>query len=294
MRKLFTGILLICLSACTATATSMPASTPIVPSPTALARDTPAFQPTLMATLTATAAPVSIAALPNGCSASGQVVSADLPQPTVGEAYSYRVYLPPCYEADGESRYPVLYLIPGSRSSPDSWVKAGLRPQMDYLILERKIPPMIVVTTQNTDSDVNGETILNELIPAVESEYPIAHDRRYRSVAGASLGGFSAYSLAFQNPDLFCCVALFGAGLSQGDEIRVRRWISQMDDSNRTRVFMNSGTEDAYMLERAQAMKSLLDDIGVENELLVDDSGHHYQYWIPNFGTYLTWLSKDW
>jgi enterochelin esterase-like enzyme len=222
------------------------------------------------------------------------VIAADLPQPTAAEAYSYRVYLPPCYEADSGYRYPVLYLIPGSKSSPDSWLKAGLAAEMDRLILGKKVPPLIVVITTNTDADLQGETILNELLPAVENEYPIAQDRRYRSVAGASLGGFSAYSMAFQNPAVFCCVALFGAGLAQGDEIRVRLWISQMDDSNRTRVFMNSGTEDPYMLERAQAMKSLLDDTGTENQLLVDESGHHYKYWIPNFETYLSWLSKDW
>ena len=45
---------------------------------------------------------------------------------------------------------------------------------------------------------------------------------------------------------------------------------------------------------RARAMKSVLDDLGVESELYEDNSGHHYKYWVPNFERYLTWLSKDW
>ena len=67
-----------------------------------------------------------------------------------------------------------------------------------------------------------------------------------------------------------------------------------MNDSNRIRVFMNSGEQDPLMLERARAMKSILDETGVENELYVDAGAHNYTYWIPNFERYLTWLAKDW
>lgn len=238
--------------------------------------------------------PVSLAVLPDGCTSPDQVISADLPQPEAAEAYSYRVYLPPCFKAEGESRYPVLYLIPGSKSSPDSWLKAGLPAEMNRLILNRKIPPVVVVTTQNTDPDPRGEVIFKELIPAVESQYPIANNRRYRAVAGASLGGVSAYHLAFRHPDVFSSVGLFGSGIAAGQELQVRLWITQMDDSDRVRVFMNTRTEDLYMLERAQVMESILEEMNVEHELYVDDSGHHYKYWIPNFEMYLSWLARDW
>jgi S-formylglutathione hydrolase FrmB len=32
----------------------------------------------------------------------------------------------------------------------------------------------------------------------------------------------------------------------------------------------------------------------VENELYVDDGGHDYKYWIPNFERYLKWVARDW
>lgn len=165
---------------------------------------------------------------------------------------------------------------------------------MDQLILSNIIPPMIIVVTENTDSDPWAETILEELIPAVESQYPIAAERRYRAVAGASLGGFSAYRLAFQHPDTFSSAGIFGAGVIPGEEAQVRLWLSRMDDAERTRVFMNTGTEDPGMLERARAMKSILEQADVENELYVDDAGHHYKYWIPNFEMYLTWMATNW
>src|SRR5687768_13962166 len=64
---------------------------------------------------------VPLATLPKGCTASGEIIRAELSQSARGYAYSYRVYLPPCFSADSESRYPVLYLIPGRGSGPDAW-----------------------------------------------------------------------------------------------------------------------------------------------------------------------------
>ena len=241
-----------------------------------------------------TAAPIPLAVLPAECKTPGQIISADLPQSVGASVYSYRVYLPPCYSSDSDSRYPVLYLLPGSQSSPDSWLNAGLPEEVDRLILSGKVPPLMIVTTENTGNDLEGNTIYKELIPLIESHYPTAGDRRYRTVAGGSLGGVSAYHLAFQHPDTFSSAGIFGAGAFPWDEKPIRSWLGQMNNSNRIRVFLNSGEQDPYMLERAREMKSILDEAGVENELYVDQGGHDYNYWIPNFERYLTWLAKDW
>lgn len=245
-------------------------------------------------TPTFTATPFRLARLPADCVQPGQVISADLPQTARGYPYHYQVYLPPCYAAQAEARYPVLYLIPGRSSSPESWLKAGLPEELDRLILSGKVPPLILVSTENTDGDPMAETIYNDLIPFVEAQYPIAADRRTRAVAGGSLGGIAAYRLAFRYPETFSSAGIFGAGAISGEETQIRSWLGRMDDSNRTRVFMNSGEQDPLMLERARAMKSILDEAGLENELYVDQGGHHYNYWVPNFERYLIWLARDW
>ena len=248
--------------------------------------------PALTETLAPTAIPLAV--LPEGCTSPGEVIRAELAEPARGYAYDYRVYLPPCFYPESEARYPVLYLVPGAGSSPDSWLNAGLPEEIDRLVLAQEIPPLIVVVTEHTNSDPLAETIYKDLLPALESEYPIASDRRYRAVAGGSLGGIAAYHLAFLYPDSFSSAGIFGAGAISGEEPQIRSWLSKMNDSNRPRVFMNSGEEDPLMLERARVMKSILDEAGVENQLYVDQGGHHYTYWVPNFEMYLKWLAKNW
>lgn len=248
--------------------------------------------PALTATLAPTVFP--LARLPDDCPSSGEIIRAELTKPARGYPYHYRVYLPPCFSSESTERYPILYLVPGRSSSPDSWLSMGLPEEVDRLILAQEIPPLIIVTTENTNSDPLAQTIYKELIPIIESNYPIAADRRYRAVAGGSLGGIAAYRLAFQYPDTFSSAGIFGAGAISGEEPRIRTWLAQMNDSNRSRVFMNSGEADPFMLERARVMKSILDEAGVQNQLYVDQGGHRYTDWIPNFEIYLKWLAESW
>ncbi|MEP7135382.1 MAG: alpha/beta hydrolase-fold protein [Chloroflexota bacterium] len=236
----------------------------------------------------------SVTELQQGCSSPGTIISADLPQPKQGYGYSYRVYLPPCFTTKSESRYPTLYLVPGRSSLPDAWFTAGLVDVVDRLILNREISPFIIVATENIESDPLAEIIYNELLPQIETQYPVINNRQYRAVAGGSLGGIAAYRLVFQHPDSFSSAGIFGAGAISGEENRINSWLMSMKADDRIRVFMDTGTEDPLMLERAEVLKSMLDDMGIENLLHSSQGGHTYTYWASNFEMYLKWLVKDW
>ncbi|HXD09646.1 MAG TPA: alpha/beta hydrolase-fold protein, partial [Anaerolineales bacterium] len=178
--------------------------------------------------------------------------------------------------------------------APDAWFAAGLAEILDRIILNKELPPMIVVATENIDNDPLAETIYNELMPFVENQYSVADDRRYRAVAGGSLGGVAAYRLEFQHPGTFSIAGIFGAGAISGEELRINEWLAAINEENRIRVFMDTGDEDPLMLDRAQVMKSMLDKLGIENILHTGHGGHDYGYWVGNFEIYLKWLAEDW
>jgi len=188
----------------------------------------------------------------------------------------------------------VLYLVPGRSSASGSWFAAGLADVVDRMTLHQEIPPFIIVATENIENDPMGDTIHNELIPYIESQYPVIGDRQYRAVAGGSLGGIAAYRLAFQHPDTFSSAGIFGAGAISGEETHINEWLLSISEETRLRVFMDTGDEDPLMLERAEVLKSMLDGMSIENILHTGHGGHNYAYWVSNFEMYLNWLVKDW
>lgn len=231
---------------------------------------------------------------PLDCSEASTTRRLSLEQTARGYSYSYEIYLPPCFEPSLESGYPVLYLAPGRGGGPGAWFAAGVAAVVDEAILKGEIPPFIIVATENIDSDPQASVILNDLIPTVEAMYPIRQARRYRAVAGGSLGGVAAYRMAFSRPDEFSSAAMFGSGLISGEEERVQTWLDALRFSEKPRVFLNCGLQDPFMLERAKAMTLLLDEYSISHTLLVGEGDHSYAYWVSNFPAYLQWLAEDW
>jgi enterochelin esterase-like enzyme len=244
--------------------------------------------------LTACAGGSGIAALPEACNKSSRVETIRLEETSRGYSYRFLVYLPPCYQAQSEQPYPLLLLIPGRSSSPDDWFSAGVGQALDEAILAGRLPPAIVAVTQNTDSDPHAAVILQDVLPYVQEYFPVSTERRYRAVAGGSLGGIAAYRIVFANPEQFSSAAQFGSGVISGEEPQVKTWLAAMPAALKPRVFLNCGSEDTLMLKRAEAMASLLYENDISHVLHIGPGDHSYTYWVSMFPTYLDWLSEDW
>jgi enterochelin esterase-like enzyme len=226
---------------------------------------------------------------PTACQSAGEV------QPlNVAAIGQIGLYLPPCYNPGGGSLYPVLYLFPGVGGSAKAWIEAGLTARADEAILQGEIPPFLIVMTDDTLENISLDTIVGTLIPNIESHYPVRSDRFHRAVAGGSLGGYFAYALAFQHPELFASAGVFGCGLITGMEEKTRDMLHAIPPEQKPRVFLNSGESDTYMLQHAQMLIPLLDESGIEHTEIFSPGDHSYEYWLSNFPAYFRWLARDW
>jgi enterochelin esterase family protein len=127
----------------------------------------------------------------------------------------YYVYTPPGYDPKSSRRYPVLYLLHGYAQTAADWtVPGGANFILDNLIAQRKARSMIVVMPECYGFAVDdcSSAILNEILPAIESEYRILKDRNRRAIAGLSLGAAETLYISFNHPELFAWVGSFSAG----------------------------------------------------------------------------------
>ena len=145
---------------------------------------------------------------------------------TVGTRRKANLYTPPGYTP--ERKYPVLYLLHGIGGDETEWQRFA-RPDilLDNLIADGKAEPMIVVMPNGRaqkDDRAAGDVfksapafavferdLLDDLIPAVESRYPVHRDRAYRAIAGLSMGGGQSLNFGLGHPDTFAWIGGFSS-----------------------------------------------------------------------------------
>ena len=180
--------------------------------------------------------------------AAGRVVADSLWSPALGIRKQFVVYLPPSYESNAARRFPVAYYLHGVSGDEWNWVRVGgIDRTLDSLIAGG-LPEMIVVmpdgddgwyTTWNNlgnNADCRrakpparqNETvdafcvpwpkyddyIARDLVARVDSSYRTIPSRDARAIAGLSMGGYGAISLALAYPDVFSAAASHSGVLS--------------------------------------------------------------------------------
>jgi S-formylglutathione hydrolase FrmB len=159
----------------------------------------------------------------------------------LGTTKHYVVYLPPSYAGERQRRYPVAYYLHGLDGAETDWTAKGhIDKTLDSLIAAG-LPEMILVMPDGDDSwyatwnflgDYPGclkkepphrqsesvneycvpwphydDYIARDLVAHVDSTYRTIADRRHRAIAGLSMGGYGAVSLAIAYPDVFSAAA---------------------------------------------------------------------------------------
>ena len=145
------------------------------------------------------------------------------------------VYLPPGYDANAATRYPVVYLLHGGGGDQADWVTFGdVRGILDRAYADNHAHSVIAVMPDGRSGqwfDYQDRSFLNEtyllrhLVPAVDARFRTIADRRGRALAGLSHGGYGALHLAAKAPDLFSVAGSMSGNLGA-------RTMSGLGDTN--------------------------------------------------------------
>ncbi len=130
--------------------------------------------------------------------------------PSVARTLKYDIVLPPGYEQDTATRYPVLYLLHGVMQNYTVWGRnlgaAFYARSLENLIL---VMPdagntwLINYAQSAQGNDRWEDYLLQDVMGHVDSHYRTEARREGRALAGLSMGGFAAFSLGLRHPELF-------------------------------------------------------------------------------------------
>ncbi|CAG1000812.1 partial Endo-1,4-beta-xylanase Z, partial [Anaerolineales bacterium] len=210
----------------------------------------------------------------------------------------FMIYLPPCYGAFPDKRYPVLYLLHGQTYNQDQWVRLGAPNIADEMIHAGESQPFIMVFPDdrywNSEAGPGfGDRFINDLIPHVDKNYQTLADRDHRFLGGLSRGGGWTVQLGFGHPELFGALGLHSPAIFKDNAPFVERIIRSIPQESRPKLWFDIGDSD---MELPRAL--LLEEILVNNDYLHEFhrfvGDHSEVYWNAHVAEYLRWYTALW
>ena len=149
------------------------------------------------------------------------------------------VYLPPTY--DGKKKFPVLYLQHGWGEDETAWMNQGRANLiMDNMIAEGKCEPFIVVCTYGMTNEcrwghmhefdwtVFQRVLVEDLIPYIDANFKTKADKRYRAMAGLSMGGMETKMCTLKYPEVFGYWGLLSGGTYAPEDIKSKDMVKSI------------------------------------------------------------------
>lgn len=235
---------------------------------------------------------------------------------------NYTIYLPADYDQSQRS-YPVVYLLHGYTDDNTAWLQFGeVNRYADKAIADGTIPPMIIVMPDADSSfyinsydgkEKYEDFFIKEFIPDIEKAWRIKAQKRFRGIAGLSMGGYGTLIYALKYPELFAAAAplsaaifadddittfpenswdktfaqLYGRGLKGKDRLS-KAWYDNSipklvetksaDDLKKVRYWIDCGDDD-FLIKGNCNLHIMLTEKKVPHEFRVRDGVHDWKYW---------------
>ena len=237
----------------------------------------------------------------------GEVRAVWYDSPTLGTKRRMMIYLPPGYDLSRQ-KYPVLYLLHGTGGDETVWLEQGHAAQvLDNLIASGKAEPMIVVMPNgHTDTPAAAgmgpnnneqptfahkqwmegtfEQSFNDIMSWVDKNYRTRAAKRYRAIAGLSMGGYHSLYISANQPDDFAYVGLFSPAISRMDQGKCSiyddletKLVAQF--KQRPRLYWIGIGKDDFLYKDNAEFRKLLDKHRLRYTYHESGAGHEWANW---------------
>ena len=237
----------------------------------------------------------------------GEVRAVWYDSPTLGMKRRMMIYLPAGYE-ESRQKYPVFYLLHGSGGDETVWLEQGRAAQiLDNLIASGNAEPMIVVmpngnVDEQASSDMSAlgnvqptfahknwmdgkfEESFKDIMNWVDQNYRTRAAKRYRAIAGLSMGGYHSLYISANQPDDFGYIGLFSAAISRMDKGKSKIY----DDletklvtlfKQRPRLYWIGIGKDDFLYKDNTEFRQLLDKNRLRYTYHESGAGHEWANW---------------
>jgi len=235
------------------------------------------------------------------------------------------LYLPVGYYTQNQRRYPAIYLLSGIGGSHYEWPTYGVCSEMDQLIRNSQVQPMIIVMPSGNDNPAGGlgsywvnhappplsdgkrwgDYIWRDLVNHIDSKYRTIPQRASRAIGGLSAGGQGALTHALTHPEIFGIVGAHSPSFRRADGSIPALgdpafynpydpiWLVQNTRAaEQLHIWLDDGESDDQWGSAIREYHALLVARGIPHEWRIFPGGHDPTYWSPWVPTYLRWYSS--
>ena len=245
------------------------------------------------------------------------------PSPTIGTERRLVVYTPPEYETSGEA-YPILYLLHGGGGDEEAWVSRGRANYiLDNFIAAGAAEPMLIVMTNGIPANAASpgdrpfsaeprrtetggpaamttgqfeQSLIQDVIPFIESQYRVIPDADHRAITGLSMGGYHTQKITNAHPGTFSYIGVMSMGIYNrfGDydaEVH-RQQLRALQASHPKLYWIACGKED-FLFEGVTELRALYDEVGFDYVYRESEGGHSWNNWRLYLSEFAPMLFRD-
>jgi enterochelin esterase-like enzyme len=201
--------------------------------------------------------------------------------------------------------YPLLVIHDGG----DFLQYAAAKAVLDNLIHRGEIPPLVAAFLHPKDrlveyanSASHARFLTSELLPRLETEYPLVHNRSGRILLGASFGAIASLSTAYRSPSTYGSLVLMSgsfvfadAGTDHGGgEVfdPVVKFVNQYRDHPRRvaeRLFLSCGLYEPLIISN-RSIVPIFESAEMQVRYVEARDGHTWENWRDRLRDALTWV----